>query len=187
MIDSMITKLLEEANEEADHKGWCDKEMGVNAQTRDDKTEEVNTLSAEVDKLKADIMKLAQQIADLSTAIADVDAAVANATEIREAEKQKNKETIEDAEAAQTAVGQALAVLKDFYKKSATATALIQHQATPEEEVPETFDEPYTGMGGASGGVVGMMEVIQSDFSKLEAETTAAEEEAAKEFDRLMA
>merc|ERR1719161_2210514 len=48
-------------------------------------------------------------------------------------------------------------------------------------------DEPYQGMGGASGGVVGMMEVIQSDFSKLEAETTAAEEEAAKEYDRLMA
>merc|ERR1719393_852072 len=42
-------------------------------------------------------------------------------------------------------------------------------------------------MGGASGGVVGMMEVIQSDFSKLEAETTAAEEEAAKEYDRFMA
>jgi len=185
MIDGMITKLLEEANEEADHKGWCDKEMGVNAQTRDDKTEEVNTLSAEVDKLKADIMKLATQIADLATAIGEIDGAVANATEIREAEKQKNKETIEDAEAAQTAVGQALAVLKDFYKKAATATALVQ--ATPEEEAPETFDEPYQGMGGASGGVVGMMEVIQSDFSKLEAETTAAEEEAAKEYDRLMA
>merc|ERR1719213_108745 len=112
-------------------------------------------------------MKLAQQVADLSTAISEIDAAVAKATEIREAEKQKNKETIEDAEAAQTAVGQALAVLKDFYKKAATATALVQ--ATPEEEAPETFDEPYQGMGGASGGVVGMMEVIQSDFSKLEA------------------
>jgi uncharacterized protein YoxC len=187
MIDGMITKLLEEANEEADHKGWCDKEMGVNAQTRDDKTEEVNTLSAEVDKLKADIMKLAQQVADLSTAISEIDAAVAKATAIREAEKEKNKETIEDAEAAQTAVGQALAVLKDFYKKAATATAFTQQTATPAEEAPETFDEPYQGMGGASGGVVGMMEVIQSDFSKLEAETTAAEEEAAKEYDRLMA
>ena len=50
MIDSMITKLLEEANEESDKKGWCDKEMAVNGQTREDKTEEVNTLSAEINR-----------------------------------------------------------------------------------------------------------------------------------------
>merc|ERR1719263_312942 len=66
MIDAMITKLLEEANEEADHKGWCDTEMATNKQTREDKTEEVNALSAESDKLKADILKLSQQIADLT-------------------------------------------------------------------------------------------------------------------------
>merc|ERR1719213_713221 len=112
-----------------------------------------------------------------------------NATEIRQAEKKKNEDTIEDAKDAQTAVGQAIAVLKDFYAKAATATALVQQKQkqTPEEEAPETFDEPYTGMGGASGGVVGLLEVIESDFSKLEAETTAAEEEAAKEYDRFMA
>merc|ERR1719230_44804 len=126
MIDSMITKLLEEANEEADKKGWCDKEMAVNGQTREDKTEEVNTLSAEVDKLKADIMKLSEQIADLAVAIQETDAAMVNATEIRQAEKKKNEETIEDAKDAQTAVGQAIAVLKDFYEKAATATALVQ-------------------------------------------------------------
>jgi len=187
MIDSMITKLLEEANEESDKKGWCDKEMAVNGQTREDKTEEVNTLSAEMDKLKADIMKLGQQIADLSTAISETDAAMVNATDIRLAEKDKNKDTIEDAKAAQTAVGQAISVLKDFYAKAATATALVQGKQTPEEEAPETFDEPYTGMGGASGGVVGLLEVIESDFNKLEAETTAAEDEAAKEYDRFMA
>ena len=34
-------------------------------------------------------------------------------------------------------------------------------------------------MGGASGGVVGLLEVIESDFNKLEAETAAAEDEAA--------
>merc|ERR1719420_1933304 len=187
MIDSMITKLLEEANEESDKKGWCDKEMAVNGQTREDKTEEVNTLSAEVDKLKADIMKLSEQIADLAVAIQEIDAAMVNATDIRLAEKDKNKETIEDAKDAQTAVGQAIAVLKDFYAKAATATALVQQKQTPEEEAPETFDEPYTGMGGASGGVVGLLEVIESDFSKLEAETTAAEDEAAKEYDRFMA
>merc|ERR1719498_1209068 len=54
MIDAMITKLLEEANEEADHKGWCDKEMATNKQTRDDKTEEVNSLQAEYNKQTRD-------------------------------------------------------------------------------------------------------------------------------------
>ena len=32
---------------------------------------------------------------------------------------------------------------------------------------PEIFDSPYTGMGSSSGGVVGMIEVIQSDFERL--------------------
>merc|ERR1719230_2024404 len=41
-------------------------------------------------------------------------------------------------------------------------------------------------MGGESGGVIGMLEVIQSDFARLEAETKAAEESAQKEYDQFM-
>merc|ERR1719199_1605910 len=119
MIDGMITKLLAEANEEADHKGWCDTEMGTNKNTRDKKTGELNTLHAQIDQLTADITTLSQEIADLSASIAEVDKAMAEATEVRTKESEKNKETIEDAKEAQTAVTQALAVLKDFYAKAA--------------------------------------------------------------------
>jgi uncharacterized protein YoxC len=185
MIDSMITKLLEEANEEADHKGWCDKEMGTNEKTRQKKTEELNTLVATIDQLKADIQTLTEEIAELSKGIAEVDKAIAEATDVRTKESEKNKETIEDAKAAQTAVRQALAVLKDFYKKAATATALVQQ--SPEEEAPETFDTAYQGMQGESTGVIGMLEVIMSDFAKLEAETESAEDTAAAEYRRFMA
>merc|ERR1719379_3275067 len=41
-------------------------------------------------------------------------------------------------------------------------------------------------MGESSGGVVGMMEVIQSDFARLESETSAAEEEGQKEYEDFM-
>jgi len=187
MIDGMITKLLAEANEEADHKGWCDTEMATNKNTRDKKTEELNTLHAQIDQLTADITTLSQEIADLSAAIAEIDKAMAEATEVRTKEKEKNEETIADAKEAQTAVTQALAVLKDFYAKAATATALVQKGKGPEDDAPETFDTPYTGMSGESTGVVGMLEVIQSDFAKLEAETGAAEDTAAKEHRRFMA
>jgi uncharacterized protein YoxC len=188
MIDGMITKLLAEANEEADHKGWCDTEMATNKNTRDKKTEELNTLYAQIDQLTADITTLAQEIADLSASIAELDKAMAEATDVREKEKEKNKETIEDAKEAQTAVTQALAVLKEFYAKAATATALVQAKGKgPEDDAPETFDTAYTGMGGESTGVVGMLEVIQSDFARLEAETGAAEDTAAKEHRRFMA
>merc|ERR1719191_2459121 len=38
MIKDLIVKLMEEANEEAEHKGWCDTELSSNEQTRKEKT-----------------------------------------------------------------------------------------------------------------------------------------------------
>merc|ERR1711994_622276 len=87
---------------------------------------------------------------------------------------------IADAGEAQTAVAQALTVLKEFYAKAGEATALLQQPA------PEIFDAPYKGMGGESGGVVGMLEVIESDFARLEADTKAAEATAQKSYDTFM-
>merc|ERR1712100_53506 len=112
----------------------------------------------------------------------EIDKAVAEATKIREEEKAKNTETIKDAQDAQTAVAQALTVLKEFYAKAAEATALVQQQP----EAPEIFDKPYKGMQGENGGVVGMLEVIESDFARLEAETKAAEKTAQTEYDEFM-
>merc|ERR1719331_3375967 len=41
MIKDLITRLMEEANDEAEHKGWCDTELSTNEQTRQEKTEAV--------------------------------------------------------------------------------------------------------------------------------------------------
>jgi hypothetical protein len=49
-----------------------------------------------------------------------------------------------------------------------------------------TFDEPYQGQQGEAGGVVGMLEVIQSDFARLESETSASEVQDADEYKTFM-
>merc|ERR1719313_3048549 len=87
MIKDMITKLVEEANEEAEHKGFCDKEMGENKATRDSKTEEAALLKATIEELTADVAKLAEDITDLTEAITAIDASVNK-------EKTKNTQTI---------------------------------------------------------------------------------------------
>jgi len=180
MIKDLIVRLMEEANEEAEHKGWCDTELSTNEQTRKEKTEAVERLHAEIDELQASIAKLTLDISELTKAIAELDAAMAKATTIRQDEKASNTETIKDSQDAQTAVAQALTVLKEFYAKAGEATALLQQPA------PEIFDAPYKGMQSENGGVIGMLEVIQSDFARLEAETKAAEATAQKEYDEFM-
>merc|ERR1719335_1809823 len=182
MIKDLIVRLMEEANEEAEHKGWCDTELTTNEQTRKEKTQAVETLRAEIDELEASIQKLTEEIEALSKAIEDLDAAMAEATKLRQEEKAKNMETIKVAKDGQAAVVQALVVLKEFYAKAGDATALVQQQPV----APEIFDAPYKGMQGKAGGVVGMLETIESDFARLEAETAAAEETAQNEYDAFM-
>jgi len=166
MIRDLITKLEEEAAAEAEQKGWCDNELSTNEQTRKEKTEQVEMLYAEIDDLTASIAKLTIEITDLIHAIQDIDKAVKEATQIRSETKAKNTETVADAKEALEAVAQAMKVLKDFYAKAGDSSAVNSEGST---------------------GVIGMLEVIQSDFSRLEAETSAAEEEAQKEYDNFMA
>merc|ERR1719502_2146608 len=105
--------------------------------------------------------------------------------QLRLTQKAKNEQTIEDAKESQEAVANALAVLRDFYAKSATATALVQTQG-PADDAPATFDSAYTGQQGESTGVIGMLEVIESDFARLQTSTEAAEEEANNEYRNFM-
>jgi len=180
MIKDLIVRLMEEANEEAEHKGWCDTELSTNEQTRKEKTQAVEVLHAEIDQLEASIAKLTEDIGELTTAVADLQADMAEATKLRQEEKAKNEQTIKDAGEAQTAVAQALTVLKEFYAKAGDATALVQ------QAPPSIFDSPYQGMQAENGGVIGMLEVIESDFARLEADTTAAEATSQKEYDTFM-
>merc|ERR1719201_1717069 len=66
LIDDMITRLLNEANEDAQHEGFCDKEMGKSKVTRNKLSEDIEGLQAACEDSKATIMMLAEEITTLT-------------------------------------------------------------------------------------------------------------------------
>merc|ERR1719271_822902 len=184
MIKDLIVKLMEEATSETEHKGFCDTELTTNKQTRDKKTADINELNSDIEDLTATIAQLTQDIADLTAAVKELDAAMAKETEERSENKASNAQPVKHAKAAQVAVEQAMAVLKDFYAKSAEATAFAQQ--SPGEDAPETFEKPYQGLLPEGGSVVDFLEVILTDFARLESETASAEAEEEDEYKTFM-
>merc|ERR1719183_3370914 len=122
----MISRLLKEANEDAEHEGFCDTEMGKSKATRTQLTEDIDSLTASIEDAKSEVMSLAESNSQLSASISDINGARTKATEMRTAEKKKNEETVKDADAAVRAVDAATAVLNYFYEKASEATALVQ-------------------------------------------------------------
>jgi len=118
---------------------------------------------------------MAKKIVTLSKEQEELTKAMGEATADRNAEKAENEATIADAQAGSAAVKSALTVLRDFYMSQEGAFV---------QQVPEM--KAYSGMASAKGGVVGMLEVIVSDFVRLEAETKSAETQAAAEYDTFM-
>jgi len=184
MIKDMISKLVQEQTEETEHKGWCDTELTTNKQTRDQKTEAVEELTAEKEDQETLIAQLTQAIEDLTKESLELAKAMAEATAERQASHETNEATVADAKAAQVAVEQATAVMKDFYAKSAQATALVQQ--SPAEDAPETFEKPYKGLLPEGGNIVDFLEVILTDFVRLQSETEASEQAEVDEFKKFL-
>jgi septal ring factor EnvC (AmiA/AmiB activator) len=95
LIQDLIVRLMEEANEEAEQKGWCDKELAANEATRKEKTSTVERLHAEIDGLESSIAKLTEDLSALAQQVADNTAALAEATKNRAEERETNEATID--------------------------------------------------------------------------------------------
>jgi len=124
---------------------------------------------------------MAKEIETLAAEQADLANAMSEATKVRSEEKAENKKAVEESKEGRVAVKQAIGVLKEFYSKQGDAELLQNAKAG---QVPEMA--AYGGMQNAKGGVVGMMEVIESDFARVEADTTASENQAASQYDQFM-
>merc|ERR1719313_2270743 len=191
MIKDLIAKLEADAEAEQDQKGWCDEEMEKATSKRDENIGKMEGDIASVTKTQAEIDKLTREIAKLEMEIADLYKALNDATDMRNKEKATNAKTVEDATAGLNAVKAAIKVLEDFYGsliQVKTAYKPPKGDAdgnTVGDLAPDTgfSNEDYEGNQDAASGILGLMDVIKSDFEGTIKATKDAEKAAAEEFD----
>merc|ERR1719379_326930 len=180
-IKGMIQeKIVKEAEEEAGHKAYCDKEMGETKVKKADMTEEVEDLQVKIDKATSKIAKLKQDIMTLTQELAKIAEEQQTADKIRAEEKAAWEAAEADFSSGLEGVGMALQVLRDYY---AEKESLLQTGAHTHAKVQtRTHMKKETG---AASGIIGMLEVVESGFSKLLAEGNAAEAMAVEEYEKL--
>merc|ERR1712073_237165 len=172
---------------EATKKGFCDTELGKARKDRDFRFQDVNSLSVELGSLEAKRDELKAEIAQLTEDLEALEKALKEETDLRKKEKATNLQTIKDASSGLEAVTEAIAILSAFYKQAAKATVLAQASPVDEDTQGPGFEGAYKGNQEASTGIIGMLEVIKSDFDRTVRHTTEAEAKAHAafvEFDR---
>jgi uncharacterized protein YlxW (UPF0749 family) len=184
LIQELLERMLAEAKAEATKKGFCDTELGKAYETREAKFTEINKLDADLSELEAKKTELSDEIKELGEDVTSLKEKLKEATELRETEKTTNEETIKKAGEGAVAVGEAIVILKDFYKQSAKSKVLLEVSASPvEEDDPGAgFSGAYKGAQSASKPIIGLLEVLKSDFERTVRKTEAAEEKAQAEF-----
>merc|ERR1719221_1702836 len=192
MIEKMIFHLQAEQTDEDNHKAWCDQEISKTNTSRSNKEDKIEELTSKIEAAAATVADLTQDIADATEMIDKINAFVAESKEIRATGKRENTAAIKDAQQAQTAVANAIAVLTDFYKESGMvekeAWELVQRGVELPEN-PSTWDSSYMGVADPKkqpGGILTVMEEVAAKFSTMEADTKAQEASDQKEFDEQM-
>merc|ERR1719238_2336351 len=193
MIQKMIFHLMDEQKNEDEHKHWCDKEITNTELMITEKTEKKEDAEATITQLAEKIQDLKNGITENEDAVALAEKEISDRTADRAAEKAENEATIKDAEDAQSAVAEAIAVLTTFYKNSgevqkeawesfAQTSANVRRaknepgETEPEPELWGSDSDTYTGTeGGAS--VIGMLEKVATDFAEMESQARADETE----------
>merc|ERR1719269_374431 len=137
MIQKMIFHLMSEQKDEDDHEAWCAKELDQTKKMEDDKTDRKAAMQADIDQLNAEITSLSDSISECDQNVADIDSAIEQLTATRAENKEENMATIKDAQDAQTAIAQAIAVLTDFYK-STGEVASEESQAQADETTQDS-------------------------------------------------
>merc|ERR1719253_990865 len=163
LISDMVARLEEEANADATLKAYCDKEMSESNAKKDELSAEIKKLTVKMEQMEAESAKLKEEVATLQKELAELAATQAEMDKLRAEEKATFDANAPEMEAGIQGVKLALKILREYYASE---------------------DKDHEAAEGAGAGIICLLEVAESDFSKLLAEMKVNEETAAAAYEK---
>merc|ERR1711956_190179 len=129
---------------------------------KDEKTNEIKKLSTKIDSMTSRAAQLKAEVAELEKSLSALAKAQAEMDKIRLEEKEEYNKAKAAMDAGIKGVQLALKGLREYYAK----------------------DKAHAANEGGGAGIIGMLEVVESDFSKGLIEMTSTEENAQATYDQ---
>jgi hypothetical protein len=163
LISNMIEKLQNDAGADASHKAYCDKSLSESEAKRDEQRADAEKLSTKIDQMVARSAHLKEQVASLQKSLAEITSSQLAAANMRREEHSAFVTNKADMEEGLDGVRKALKILQEYYASEGKAHAAAE---------------------GAATSIVGLLEVVESDFSKGLAEMMTTEETSQAAFEQ---
>jgi len=154
LITGMLSQLQAAAEADASHKEYCDKQTAETASRQDDTSADLRGLTAKTDQGKARSAKLLEHSRTLQKELADLARSQSEASQIRFDQETLFKKDRAEMEKGLKGVRLALKILKEHYGDAV----------------------------GKEGGVVSLLEVVESDFAQGLAGLVVDEEASAHQY-----
>jgi len=180
MIHTMIEKLMAEAVDDANHKGFCESEIAKAMGNRDNHNEKSEGLRAKLADLDVQKEKLNELIDNIEEDLKKLNEALEEATDERKKEKEENMEVLKTGKEGLEAIKNAIKVLDEFYKGAQYAKVLVQQP----EDMPEGGEMKGAYKGNREGGrkIINMLKEVQANFEESIKEVEEAEAESNRLF-----
>jgi len=163
LIREMIAKMESEADADASEKAWCDRNLADSRQRKSEKTNEIAKLTTKIDGMVSKSAQLKAEVAALQGSLAQLAKSQADMNKLLAEENAAYVQSRADLEKGLTGLKLALKVLTEYYAS----------------------DKAHESADGAASGIIGLLEVCESDFTQDLARTISDEESAVAEFEKV--
>jgi DNA repair exonuclease SbcCD ATPase subunit len=161
LISDMIARLEAQGSADASHKAYCDEELSESNEKKSEKQSIIEKLSTKIDQMTSRSAQLKEEVASLNKALAAIATSQAEADKLRQEEAAEFIKDKAEMEQGIDGVQTAIKIIRDYYAAEGKA---------------------HTAAEGASTGIIGLLEVCLSDFTKGLADMMATEDASATSY-----